>query len=205
MRLLQLLLLRALCLVRLDELHLLARVDWRVVVKLHSELAFTLRSLSKFGRVAKHLAQRHLRHKRAVPFLRLRVDDSTPLFVDPPHDCALVLFWHADLHLHDGLQHLRLGLSHGLPHRPEPGRFESHLARVDGVLCAILQRESYPLHWTACERAFDARLKETLLDGRHVAFRDVVAHCLVHKLAGLPIVLGVAFAIIVLVGRDWLD
>src|SRR5438445_3716111 len=95
------------------------------------------------------------------------------------HDVAEVLLRHHNIDLHDRLEQVRLGLLHAVLDRHRTGDVERHLARVNGVVRTIDQRDCDVDHRIAGSDARLNGLADALLDRGYVLPRGAALRALV--------------------------
>jgi FAD/FMN-containing dehydrogenase len=123
-----------------------------IVRELHRKLAATRGHGAQVANVAKHFAQRSIgldAHPGRSGFLGL---DDAATTVEVTDDIAHVVFGGEDVHLHDRLQELGLGLGHRLPIGGPGGNFEGDGARVYRVVGPVGQGHLQINHREARQR-----------------------------------------------------
>src|SRR5439155_16483471 len=142
------------------------------------------------GGVAEHAGQRYRGLDALALALALHAEDLAAAGGEVPHDVAHELLGHRDLHLHDRLQQHRAGPVHGVLESHRARHREGHLAGVDVVVAAVLQRRLHVHHREARQLTVLQRLSDPLLNRRDVLPGDLAAHDLVDELEALARLVG---------------
>merc|ERR1719223_792598 len=158
------------------ELLLRHRGHHLVLLKLHGELALSLRHGAELGGVAEHPTQRHGGQDRRGLLVQGRggVDRALPL-VQCLQRLRLELRGEGHLNTHQRLQDLRRSVSVGGLESSGGCGLESLVGRIHIVGRTVLEDDAHVDHLVTREQALGGCCPETLLDGGNVVWGDLIA------------------------------
>lgn len=166
----------------LDQLSLHLRRRLRVVRKLHSKLALTLRSRTELGREAKHGIQRDISKERELVDTDISLLDDGVALVHEANNVTLELVGRGDDDLHEGLEDNWAGVDEGLAEGLGGSVLEGHFGGVGHMGSTIVDLHISSENLVVKQGTLLARSHETLLASKQELFGDGSSKDLVLKL-----------------------